>query len=261
MRRRTLPFAMGLLLAATACGPAQVIVTMEQTVNNPDGSGTVQRPIPDVEVQLLPFNRDLVFDSLQKAYSTPEPAIPQDLLAARDSVRQAQEKWQAAQARWGTLRDTLQKINATMKKYSRGEARYVALFKQFNELDSEYDRVNKEMNSYFKKFDSLQKSTIRQSDSVKVARENWSDQAFADVDDVFQAKLQASGLPSATDTTNAQGIAGEKHFQVKPGKYWVVAWFELPYTELYWNVPIEVKRGEPIQVKLTKENAKERIKL
>ncbi len=262
MRRRTLPFAMGLLLmAATACKPAQVIVTMEQTVNNPDGSGTVQRPIPDIEVQILPFDRDLVFDSLQKAFATPEPDIPQELLTARDSVRQAQERWQAATQRWNTLRDTLQKITTTMKKYSRGEARYIALYKQYNDFDAEYNRVQREMNASFKVFDSLQKATLHQSDSVRVARENWADQAFAGVDEIFKDKLQAAGLPSATDTTNAQGIAGEKHFQLKPGKYWVVAWFELPYSELYWNVPIEVKRGDPIEVKLTKDNAKERVKL
>jgi hypothetical protein len=259
MRRRTLPFAMGLLLAATACGPAQVVVKMEQTVDNPDGT-TAQRPIPNVVVDILPFDRDQVFDSLQKAYATPEPEIPAELLAARDSVRQAYEEWQHDQDRWNTLRDTLQKINAAMKQYSRGEGKYLALYKDFNDLDAEYGKIDKEMNEAFKRYDAKQKATLHESDSIRVLRSNWSDQAFADVNKVFAAKLQAAGVQVVEDTTNAQGIAGQ-HLQVKPGKYWVSAHFELPYSELYWNVPIEVKRGKPFQVTLDNKNAKERPKL
>ena len=77
---------------------------------------------------------------------------------------------------------------------------------------------------------------------------------------VFLAKRQASGLDEATDTTDAMGVA-RTHLQVKPGQYWVYARYELVYTELYWNVMITVERGEPIQVRLTRENADERIKL
>ena len=260
MRRRNLLLAMGLLLAAAACGPAQVVVTVEQTVDNPEGGATT-RPISGIEVTLLPYDRDAVFDSMEAAYPTKQPAIPQDLMDARDSVRVAQEKWQAATARWGTLRDTLQKITEAMKKYSRGEAQYVVMYKDFQAFDSELGRVEREKDNYFKKFDSLQKGTLHASDSVRIVRENWADSAFADVDDVLTAKLQESGLQAVTDTTDASGVANGEQFNVKPGKYWVTARYELPYTELYWNVPIEVKRGEPNEIKLTKENAKERVKL
>ena len=37
--------------------------------------------------------------------------------------------------------------------------------------------------------------------------------------------------------------------------------YELAYTELYWNVLITVESGDPMQVRLTRENAQERIKL
>ena len=61
------------------------------------------------------------------------------------------------------------------------------------------------------------------------------------------------------DTTDASGIADG--FEAKAGDYWVTARYELPYTELYWNVPITVVRGDPIQVRLTRENATSRVKL
>ena len=261
MRRRHLPFALALLLAAAACGPAKVVVTMEQTVDNPDGSGKITQPLSGVEVQLLPYDRDLVFDSLEKAFPTKQPEIPQDLLDARDQVRQAQETWQASTARWNTLRDTLQKITDAMKKYSRGEAQYVVMYKDFQAFDSELGRVEKQMNDSFKRFDSLQKGTIHESDSVRIIREDWADSAFADVDPVIQAKLKASGRREAVDTTDANGVVTFDQAQIKPGKYWIYARFDLPYSELYWNVPVDIKRGDPNQFELTPENAKERVKL
>ena len=81
--RRTLPFALSLLIAAAACGPAEVVVTMEIDVQNPDGEGTMQLLLSDVEVQLIPFDRDAVFDSITTAYGTPEPEIPAELLERR----------------------------------------------------------------------------------------------------------------------------------------------------------------------------------
>ena len=260
MRRRNLPFMMAFLLAAAACGPAQVVVTMQVDQPNPDGEGTVTSPISGTEVTVLPFDRDAVFDSLTKAFSTPEPPIPQELLDAREEVAQAQQKWQQATQRWNTLRDTLQKITETMKQYSRGESRYVALFREFQEFDSQLGRVEKSMNDSFKQFTDLQNATIRQSDSIRIQKDNWADEAFAEVDDIFLAKMRASGLEGAVDTTDANGVA-RNNLKLKPGKYWITARYELPYTELYWNVPFEAKRGDPVQVMLTRDNAEERIKL
>jgi hypothetical protein len=250
---------MALLLVAAACGPAQVVVTIEVDMDNPEGEGTVTRALGDLEVQLLPYDRDAIFDSLQAVYSTPEPEIPQDLLMARDRVAEAQARWQQATTRWNTLRDTLTRITETMEQYSRGEARYVALYREFQEFDSQLGRVERQMESAFAEFDELQRGTIRQSDSVRIERENWADDAFVDAFTVMTAKEAASGLRAAADTTDASGVAAD--FQVSPGQYWVHARYELPYTELYWNVPVTVERGDPVQIRLTRENAEERIKL
>jgi hypothetical protein len=260
MKRKNLPFALAILLAAAACGPAQVVVTMEAEMDNTEGEGMVVMPLGDVEVQLLPYDRDAVFDSMTAAFGTPEPAVPQELIDARAEVAAAQERWQAAERRWGVLRDTLQKITATMEQYNRGEARYVTLFREFQEFDSQLGRVEGASKAAFEEFTALQQGTIRQSDSIRIMKENWGDEAFVGIGEVFLAKQRASGLQVAVDTTDASGVA-RTNLAVKPGQYWVHARFELPYTELYWNVPITVERGDPIQVKLDRSNAQERIKL
>lgn len=259
MRRRTIPFAMGLLLAVAACGPGEVVVTMEIETQDPEGAARTVT-LSNIEVQLLPYDRDQVFDSMIAAFPTPEPAIPTELLTARDEVQAAQAEWDAHQRRWNTLRDTLQTLTRAMDQFSRGEARYVALFREWQDFDSELSRVETQMNAAFDRFDSLQRGTIRASDSIRILQDNWADEAFDGVGQVFLARQRASGLDIAVDTTNANGVA-RSNLRVKPGQYWVHARYNLAYTELYWNVPVTVERGEPVVVELTRANALERPRL
>lgn len=258
--RRTVAFAFSLLLASTACGPAEVVVTIEIESPNPEGEGTIVRPLSDIEVQLIPFDRDAVFDSLTTAYGTPEPDIPQDLIDRREDVQAAQGDWDEATRRWSTIRDTLQKLTDAMEQYSRGEARYVALFREWQDWEAQLGDAEQTRDQTFAVFDSLQQGTIRESDSIRIMQQNWADDAFVGISDVFVAKERESGLDWAIDTTDASGVA-RGNLMVKPGTYWVHARYELPYTELYWNHMITVEGGEPMTVRLTRENAEERIKL
>lgn len=258
--RRTPAFALSLLLAAAACGPSEVVVTIEIEVPNPEGEGMVTRPLSDVEVQLIPFDRDAVFDSLAVEYGTPEPDVPQDLIERREAVQQAQQEWDDATREWSTIRDTLQKLTGAMEQFSRGEARYVALFQEWQDWESQLGDAESARERTFAVFDSLQQGTIRESDSVRILQDNWADDAFVDVATVFSEKQRVSGLDWVVDTTDASGVA-RGNLMVKPGTYWVHARYELPYTELYWNEMIEVEGGEPMTVTLTRANAEERIKL
>jgi hypothetical protein len=248
------------MLAAAACGPAEVVVTIEVDMPNPDGEGTVTQPISDVEVQLIPFDRDDLFDQMATAYGTPEPEIPQELLERREEVQAAQEEWDAATRRWQTIRDTLQKLNDAMEPLARGEARYVALFREWQDWDSQLQGAEREQERTFEVFDELQRGTIRESDSVRILQENWADEAFADIGTVFANAQTESGLDWVVDTTDANGVA-RGNLMVKPGQYWVYARYEMAYTELYWNIPITVEKGEPMTVTLNRSNAEERAKL
>lgn len=258
--RRTLPIALSLLLAAAACGPAEVVVTMEIEVPNPEGEGTMQLALSDVEVQLIPFDRDAVFDSMTTAFGSSEPAVPQELIEARSEVQAAQAEWDAANRRWATIRDTLQTISETLETLNRGSGDYVVLFREFNEWDGQLAAAEREVERTFEAFTGLQEGTIRASDSVRLLQENWADDAFQDIGNVFSTKQTVLGLDWVMDTTDANGVA-RGGLLVKPGQYWVHARYEMAYTELYWNVPITVEGGEPMTVRLDRSNAQERIKL
>src|SRR5690606_40208911 len=66
-----------------ACGGGEVIVQAE-TENIETGEAIA---LSSLVVQLLPFNRDQVFDSLARAYPEPEPPIPDTIIKLQEAVR------------------------------------------------------------------------------------------------------------------------------------------------------------------------------
>jgi len=247
-------FGLGLAVLASAvlgaCGSAQVTVTVE--LQNESGETTV---LEDVEVRLLPYDRDQIFDSLEAVADSPEPQYPPDLVAALDEVEEARQQWMDTENRWNMLRDTLNQLSEAMEGLNRGENRYREIFREWSGLESELQRAERRKDSDFGRFDELQQTSIGRSDSMKIVQADWAEEAFRDVGTVIAAKIEATGLDQAADTT---GVAGQATFAVPPGEYWIFARHRLPRDELYWNVRIEVVRGEPVELRLTRENAEVR---
>ncbi len=142
---------------------------------------------------------------------------------------------------------------------SRGQAQYRLLYMDFEDLDEEYVAVERQRDRAFEDFTSLQAASMAAAEETRLLREQWADEAFAEVGVVMALRERASGLTTLYDTTDASGLADG--FEADAGDYWVTARYELPYTELYWNVPITVVRGEPAQIRLTRDNATVRPKL
>jgi len=241
-------------LFSAACGPGQVAVTAEIDVPDPDAEGVmVTRPIADAVIQLIPFDRDKVFDSLATAFGTPEPEVPPDLLAAQEEIAAAQAEWNAAEATWGNGRERLQEINAEMEPLNQAEARYNILYREFQDVEVQVARAERVKEQAFRRFTDLQGGYIQQADSMSYIRDQWADEAFDSAFDVFLVKLREVGEEIVVDTTDAQGYA---LIEVPPGEWWVHAYYEQAYSELYWNISITVERGDPAQVRLTRETAK-----
>ena len=185
-----------------------------------------------------------------------------DLLArvcqAQQEVMAAQEEHAAAEARWGLVRDSLRAISQTTERMSaqglRGTPQYLQAFESFDRLEAEEARVKREMDAAFERFTQLQEATIFQMDSIRVARETWADEAFADFGQVVAAHLERTGREEMADTTNAAGVAT---FRAPAGQWWVHARYTLPFEELYWNVPLQVE-GDTVYIRLSEENAEVR---
>ena len=239
----------------SGCSPTPVVITAE--LSSEDATeGMVVTSLGDLEVRLLPFDRDAIFDSLTSVASRPEPPIPDSVLQANTEVATAQQEWRNAEVRWGVLRDSLQTLTTALEGLNRSQGQYRLLFSDFQDLEAEYTGLDRMVTTLFNRFDALQKASIVAEQEITLIRQEWGDEAFANVNEIMTIHQRASGRDILYDTTDATGTTT---FDVKTGDYWVVATYEEPYSELYWNYPISIS-GEAATVPLTRENAISRPK-
>jgi hypothetical protein len=244
---------LGLLVAA--CGPGEVIVTVEVDMLDPESGERVPRNIEDLTVQLVPFDRDFIFDSLTQVAPTPEPQFPEELMARRDSLLVFQQQWRDAEAEWLALREQLSNIVDEMAAYNPAETRYQELFRQFDQAEGRYQAAERRKDQAFARFDELQQATFAELQDANAQLEAWADEAYAPYGQIVQDRLRESRRQILADTTDATGRA---RFRPNPGSWWVHTRYQLPTVELYWNVPVQVDRGDPVEVRLTRQNAQER---
>ncbi len=255
MNRRIIANLAFISLALGACGPAELVVTAAVEVIDPATGNPVSRPADDVVFQLLPFDRDQIFDSLTAAAPTPEPTLPPELQVARDSIAAAQQEWREFESRWLAMRERLEEITGELEQYNPAEAQYRVLFNEFNEIEGQYQAAERTKDQAFDRFDRLQQETFSELEEFRALLSAWEEGAFAPYGEVVGAKLVASGREILADTTDATGRAD---FEAAPGQWWIYGRYPLATEELYWNVPVTLERGEPTELPLSRENAQVR---
>ena len=254
MKRSSIGTGLAAILVTTilaACGPGEATIVVALG----DETSEDANALDGVEVRLLPYDRDQIFDSLTAvaaAAGMPEPEVPPDLLAAQEEIAQAQQEWRDTETRWNVLRDSLQTLNNAMEGLNRAQRAYMELYNQYQDLEGDYNRAEQQLGRLFDNFTSLQQAAIGRMDSINIVQADWADQAFEDVGLVIAARIELTGLEEHADTTGVEGVAA---FEAAPGQYWVYARHELPYNELYWNIPIAITREEPVVLRLNRDNA------
>jgi hypothetical protein len=241
-------------LASFACtGEVAVVGQLE----NPDGGEPV--PLADLEIRYLPYDRDAVFDSMTAAASSPEPQAPDSLVQLQQQIAEAQATWTNAEDRWNTARDSLRKLSDETERMQRAgqrnSAQYRLLFADFSDQEQRERVANREREAAFSRYTGLQSRYSNAVQEFRAQRESWGDEIFADFADIRLARLQALNREEVWDTTNANGVS---QVSLQKGQWWVHARYELPYSELYWNEPIDVTGGDPIQVLLNRSTAEAR---
>lgn len=251
MRSRVLSFAAAFAAAVTV-GCSGEAVVLAQIENEETGETT---PLSGLEVRYLPYDRDVIFDSLQAAAGRPEPAPPDSLIELQSAIAEAQAAWSAATERWNTARDSLRAINTRLENLPRQSAEYRLLFRDFGDQEGRSAAAERQMNTLFAEYTELQQRYTAQAQEYSLLHEQWGDEAFADIQSVIEARIEAAGREEVYDTTDANGIA---RTALPKGQWWVSTRYELIYDELYWNEPIEVAGGDPVQLILNRANADRR---
>ncbi|HUH14120.1 MAG TPA: hypothetical protein VMK65_13480 [Longimicrobiales bacterium] len=256
MRRTTMAVATAASVLLTACGGSELVV--ETAIEQETAEGAIESvAIGGQEIQILPFDRDQVFDSLAQAYGEPEPAIPDTILQLQQQIAAAQDEWQTAESQWNTARDSLRRLGDRLQGLSRASADYRLAYQDFTDLEGQVGQLERRSRDAFQRFTALQTRFATSAEEIRLLRENWGDDAFAEVDDAFEAKLEEARRDMVVDTTNAAGMI---RVQLPPGQWWIHSRYVMPFSELYWNVPVTVE-GDSIHIQLTRENAQVRPKL
>lgn len=244
---------LAILVLATACGGTDL--TVEARVA---GTGGDAAPIGNMEVQLLPYDRDVIFDQFESMATTPEPEIPDSILRIQEAMAEAQDEWQQAESRWNTVRDSLQRLSTRLEGMNRTSGDYRVVFNAFNDLEGEESSLRRQSEQAFQRFSTLQTQVASVAEEIKIRREEWASEAFMGVDSAIAVAIEESGREEAFDTTSAAGLAS---FSPASGDWWVHARHDLPFEELYWNIPVSVAGGDSTHVVLSRENAVVRPKL
>jgi tetratricopeptide (TPR) repeat protein len=232
-------------------------VVVEATIAQ-QAEGAEARPLTGLPIRILPYDRDVIFDSLASAASSPEPEIPADVLQQQAQVQEAQERWQAANDRWQNVRDSLRTIGNELQSMEqrglRASPQYNQAFQAFGRLEAEERQLRQQSDASFTRFTQLQEAAAQRAEEIRVQRESWADEAFRNFDQAVAGRLQQLRREEIVDTTDAMGRI---RVRVPEGRWWIYSRYTLPFSELYWNIPIEVQ-GDSVRIDLNRQNAQSR---
>lgn len=218
--KRSTSLATALLVSLAACSQPEVVI--EAAV--PPTAGAAPGPVAGLPVRLLPYDRDAIIDSLTKEYGKPEPSIPPDLAAQRDSLRALEAVWRQASGA------------------------------QAGRLDGGPTGVKPPSPELRSRIEALRRTVEARLDSLRSERQRWAAAALEGFDEVARRRSEREDRSEVADTTDAAGAAT---FHVDEGRWWVYARYALPDEELYWNFPVEIKE-KSTRVRLEEANAKKR---
>ncbi|MBI4513514.1 MAG: hypothetical protein HY702_05330 [Gemmatimonadetes bacterium] len=209
--------------------------------------------IDKLVLELLPYNRDSIFDALARQAATPEPQIPEDLLVQRDSVAALRDLWTQSESQWNAVRDELLKLSERMRTMDRGSREYFQAFTRFTDLEQRERTLSRAKDEAFRSYDALQKRYGARADSIKVVRFAWEDEAFARYGEITEGLPKTLKRETYADTTSGGGYATFRN--VRNGRWYLYTRYELPFQELYFNIPVEIRGGSRDTLMLTRDTA------
>jgi len=240
-------------LVMSACGGSEVTV---QVLGEGADGPVAQANLP---VGFFPFNRDSVFVALEQQAESPRPQIPADMLATFQEIGRLQEEWRLKENEWSDTRDRMQTLSEEMNamdRRARGTREYMAKYEEFEQLEGVERRLDREKQSLFDRFTSLQDSVTSRVDSFKAVRDTWEDEAYAPYQDIQDSLVTAVGRPVFEDTTNADGYVTRS---LPSGDWWVVTRIQTPQGEYVWQVKIEPSEVDTLRLDNTNGEAPIRL--
>ena len=208
---------------------------MRVSIPAPDSSDT---PVSGVGLVALPYDRDSVLASLERAARSPRPATARlDTLFA--GFRDPFNRYASATLGLGRLRDSAETLKARLDTLPRNSPEYGRLYAGLEGLADRVTAAQRETDSARAALDRARTGFVAESESLRVTIRQWEDSTYEGYDSIVRNLALARRREPLTDTTDARGWA---EFRLAPGRWWIYgrSWDATdPNAEWYWNVPAE----------------------
>jgi hypothetical protein len=130
------------------------------------------------------------------------------------------------------------------------------LIQQLRQIDGELASARQRGDTAVARVDAVRRALLARADTIRAAQQAWAARAYARFDTVVMKKTSQRGLVIREDTTDAAGRAEFKGDD--KGRWWISAHYTLQYSQLDWNVAVDMVAGkDTIVVVLNRANAVE----
>ncbi len=205
-------------------------------------------PIPDLPLTALPFNPDLLLDSLTGLATEPAPTFPGLEAEMRAYERPDPDPYQEVNRPWLALRDTVAALSDSLMQRERTDPGYAADYDRFRQLYARLAQRAAERDRALRDVHGVQVAFARRVALAADSLRSWEYQAYAAYPEVAAAAVVHSGRTVVEGTTDPNGGLV---LEVEPGRWWLVgrtADPDNPFMEYYWNVPVTATRVVPVRL-------------
>ena len=200
------------------------------------------------EFVALPYDPELILDSLERASSEPRPQFPEleaELMGFQrsnpDSIAEFRAGWIDTRNEVARLADSLNEIGRAAPGYAAAYARFRAAYAVLARTEAGLER---EMRNELAEDRELARRAAAAADSVR----RWERKAYRDFAHLTDA------FDEVRVTTDGTGKA---RVELATGRWWIVAHAadrENPFLEFSWNIPIVVSAVVPVVVPVASHN-------
>jgi hypothetical protein len=212
-------------------------------------------PIPDLPLTALPFNPDLLLDSLTGLATDPAPTFPVLEAEMRTYERPDPDPYQEVNRPWLALRDTVAALSDSLMHRERTDPGYAADYDRFRQLYARLAERAAERDRALRAVNGDQVALARRAALAADSLRSWEYQVYGAYPELAAAAVVHSGRTVIEGTTDPDGRVV---LEVEPGRWWLVgraADPDNPFMEYYWNVPVTATRVVPVRLPVSTRNA------
>ena len=198
--------------------------------------------LPNLEITVLPFDRESIRDSIAEASGAPRPEFSEleaELAAyALPDLSGLTESFLPWQAIHDSVKHLAESLNVAG---SDSSLQYASAYSRLRDLYQRLARSTVDRDAAIREQVGDDKDLALRAAAAADSLRAWEGTTFVNFPELADSVLAQEGRAMYSATTDQDGVA---EFTLTPGRWWIVAtWVdpENPFREYHWNVGVTVR--------------------